>query len=264
MSVLFLDFDGVLLDSAGETAITAWRGGRRLWSREWSGDYPPQWLIDSFRRVRPVLQTGYESFGLLRLAWLAGPEGSANLVPSAELGERASELLVETGVDRAELIELFGSTRDHWLRVDFQGWLEANRFYPGVIEAFRERLSREESNIYILTTKQERFVTALTEYVGLDLDPSRIFGLDTGKSKLRHLSELIAEDKWKNESLHFVEDRLAALLEAAEAGGVMDSLSLHLAEWGYVTGDDTAQARQHSRISPLCLDDFLELVRNGR
>ncbi len=262
MAVLFLDFDGVVLDSAGETAITAWRGGQELWPREWSGDMPPQWLIESFRSLRPLLHTGYEAFGLLRLAWLAGERQAARLEPSEENRRRASELLTETGVDRERLVELFGSTRDHWLRTDFQGWLQANRFYPGVAEMLKQRLRQSRPQVYILTTKQERFVFALAEHAGFKLERQNVFGLDTGRSKKSHLLELVQKHKDTGEELCFIEDRLPTLEEMTEEPRLND-LRLRLADWGYVTPDDVAKVSRIPRISSLSLDEFLSLLDGG-
>jgi hypothetical protein len=39
MDVFALDFDGVLCDSVAEAAVTAWRGGGKLWPH-WQGEEP--------------------------------------------------------------------------------------------------------------------------------------------------------------------------------------------------------------------------------
>lgn len=55
-------------------------------------------------------------------------------------------------LDRAELVSLFGSTRDAWIERDLKGWLAPNRIYDGVAPAVASVLSKEEA--YIVTTKQ--------------------------------------------------------------------------------------------------------------
>ncbi len=259
MDVFFLDFDGVVLDSAGETAITAWRGGCRLWPEDWRGDTPPAWLVDAFRRLRPLLHTGYEAFGLLRLAWLAGDGGGGELAANRENQERARQLLTATGKDREELVELFGSTRDAWLKNDFPGWLQANCFYPGVVEALHRRLREADSELFILTTKQERFVSALLDYAGINLASSRIFGLDTGLSKEEQLIELLEINDFTGRELHFVEDRLPTL-RAVSAVERLHDLHLYLATWGYVTTADFEHLPEHPGVVPLSLLDFIRLL----
>jgi hypothetical protein len=57
-------------------------------------------------------------------------------------------------LDRSAMVELFGSTRDEWMAEDLQGWLAPNRIYPRVGDALKSALGTEESEVYIVTTKQ--------------------------------------------------------------------------------------------------------------
>ena len=60
-----LDFDGVLCDSAVETSITGWKAACHLWDDMPAA--PNQSMIDRFRQVRPIIETGYESILAMRL-----------------------------------------------------------------------------------------------------------------------------------------------------------------------------------------------------
>ena len=51
-----------------------------------------------------------------------------------------------------QLVELFGSARDKWIKEDLAGWLAPNRIYDGVPGVLNALLQREE--LYIVTTKQ--------------------------------------------------------------------------------------------------------------
>ena len=64
MRVLALDFDGVICDSAPETALTAWKGCRELWPQ--GPEFTPD-LQTRFCRLRPVMHTGFEAIPLMRL-----------------------------------------------------------------------------------------------------------------------------------------------------------------------------------------------------
>ena len=66
-NLLALDFDGVLCDSARETAMTAWRAGRTIWP-EWQGEAPAE-LVERFCTLRPWLETGYQALPIMRMAW---------------------------------------------------------------------------------------------------------------------------------------------------------------------------------------------------
>lgn len=52
----------------------------------------------------------------------------------------------------AQLVDLFGSTRDAWIQEDLQGWLAPNRIYDGVPAVLNHLLQQAE--VYIVTTKQ--------------------------------------------------------------------------------------------------------------
>ena len=61
-----LDFDGVICDSAVETGITGWKAAKQLWD-DLATPLPSPQLIEKFRKVRPILETGYEATLLIRL-----------------------------------------------------------------------------------------------------------------------------------------------------------------------------------------------------
>ncbi|CAN0502693.1 unnamed protein product, partial [Laminaria digitata] len=76
--------------------------------------------------------------------------------------EAREELTTRYGVNRDELVEAFGQARDEWIDTDFEGWLGANSFYEGV----REAIAACKGEVYVVTTKQRRFASALLEYAG--------------------------------------------------------------------------------------------------
>lgn len=59
----------------------------------------------------------------------------------------------------AQLVELFGSARDHWIKEDLAGWLAPNHIYEGVPAVLNQLLQREEA--YIVTTKQASGLSTL-------------------------------------------------------------------------------------------------------
>jgi hypothetical protein len=90
-----LDFDGVICDSAVETAITGWRAAGKLWQ-----DMPesvPQEMIDRFREVRPIIETGYEAILAMRLLCLG--RGAADIYRGFADKSRALMQEAQIGVD---------------------------------------------------------------------------------------------------------------------------------------------------------------------
>ncbi|MCP5424911.1 MAG: HAD family hydrolase [Gammaproteobacteria bacterium] len=252
-SVFALDFDGVLCDSAAESAVSAWRAGCLVWP-EWRGAEPPAECLRHFRLLRPVIETGYQTVLLMRLIWL-GRQTDEDLTNDFQ---ELSETLLKT-LDRTptELVELFGQERDRWIASDPNGWYERQRFYPEIIEAFRHALN-QGAPVYILTTKQERFVKVLLQKTGFDFPEDRILGLERNRPKEAMLEYLLRKTASAGATLHFVEDRLATLLRVIGQSN-LDSVRLYLAEWGYNTARERRIAWEHPRIMLWNIHQFLQV-----
>ena len=65
MEVFCFDFDGVVCDSAPETALAAWNACQTLWPED--SATLPEALQQRFCVLRPVMHTGYEAVPLMRL-----------------------------------------------------------------------------------------------------------------------------------------------------------------------------------------------------
>lgn len=252
MTVLALDFDGVLCDSNRETCLTGWKAAATLW--EDIGDRPPSpRFLERYYRARPVIEIGYEAILMVRL--LRDGEDPEQLLET--FPRRKREAVEKSGVDVAALKQLYGSTRDHWLREDPQGWLALSPLYPGT----GERLNRLPPGVkcYIVTTKQERFAGQLLEHAGIDFDPDRIFGLDRGLSK-EDVIRLLKE-RHPGDPIHLIEDRLATLKRFLARPDLAD-VRLHLACWGYNTEAERREA-QDLKIHRLTALSFPEIMNNG-
>jgi phosphoglycolate phosphatase-like HAD superfamily hydrolase len=250
-NVFAVDFDGVLCDTASETGATAWRAGARLWPA-WQGPEPPSESLSRFLNLRPVLETGYQAIFLMRLIYLGVDDETIEL----KFPELCTRLLHETAYSTAELVHLFGQTRDTWIAGDLYDWLSRHSFYPGVIETFAARV--ETDPVFILTTKQERFVATLLHSRGIRLPAGHIFGLDADKSKEDVLEQLWRRPRFQGARFHFVEDRLQTLIRIVGRSNLRDVL-LYLADWGYNTPRDREKAKSIPRITIWKSDTFLDI-----
>jgi phosphoglycolate phosphatase-like HAD superfamily hydrolase len=241
-----LDFDGVICDSAVETGITGWKAATHLWFNM-QGDLPEQSLIDQFRLARPIIETGYEAILVMRLLFTGAS------IDSIRTGFDISKTRVQdqTGKSVEELKKLFGGVRDQWIRDNPKQWLEMNPLFPGVAN----KLQKLDQSIpwYIVTTKQERFVSQILTYNKVSITPENIFGLDRNLSKNEILISLIQQHQ--DQQIHFVEDRLPALAKVT-ACEPLKYLTLSFATWGYNTEKDKLDAKQPG-IASINLDDFL-------
>ncbi|KAG5008281.1 hypothetical protein JHK82_026210 [Glycine max] len=130
--ISMLDFDGVICDSCGETAISALKAAKLRWPPLFDGvdSTIKDWIVDQMITVnnlwlvRPVVETGYETLLLVRLLL-------ETRVPSIRKSSVSEGLTVEDILEnwfklkpiimeewnenREELIDLFGKVRDDWL-----------------------------------------------------------------------------------------------------------------------------------------------------
>lgn len=109
-----------------------------------------------------------------------------------------------------QLVELFGNTRDGWMKADLEGWLAPNRIYPGVADTVKALMERQES--YIVTTKQARFTeTILSKMAGIQFPANRIFSQTVSGRPKSEVLESLQENHPNADSYHFVEDKLSTL-----------------------------------------------------
>lgn len=246
-SVIYaLDFDGVICDSAVETGMTGWKAATRLWND--MGEPSPPWaLIDKFRLIRPLIETGYESILAIRLLH----EGRAVESILSGFSEQKQALIDEIGISVPSLKKLFGDIRDVWIHDSLAEWVEMNPLFPGVADKLRVLTTRELW--YIVTTKQERFVEQILSANGIDIPAERIFGLDRNMSKEVVLIDLL--DAHPRQTIHFVEDRLPTLLNVLN-NNRLQNVKLLFASWGYNTSQDKREAQSHP-IETIDLVSFL-------
>lgn len=229
--VYALDFDGVICDSSIETAITGWKAAQILWTDMVAEDIPEQ-LIEQFRLVRPLLETGYEAILIVRLLQTGLSAG----VLCQHYEKYTAELIKTDQLDTTRLKALFGSTRDTWIKENEQEWLSKNLLFAGVAEKL---LTLKNKAWYIITTKQERFVKRILKGNGIVLADDCIFGMDRRLSKQQVLQRLLEQNPDNN--IVFVEDRLPTLLGIIK-NKKLDSINLQFANWGYNTVTDQKQA----------------------
>eukprot|EP00897_Mesotaenium_endlicherianum_P001799 jgi/Mesen1/1647/ME000135S00642 len=269
MSDLYaLDFDGVLCDSCGESSASALKAAKLHWPcifQDVSSDVD-EWILETMRTVRPVVETGYENLLLVRLLLelkvpaLRSTTAVEGLTVDGLLANWETikpVLMREWQQEKDTLVHLFGDFRDEWIKNDLKGWIEANRFYPGVADALRFAASK----IYIVTTKQApqtRFALALLkELAGIAFPEDHIYGLGSGP-KVDVLKQLQA--RHPGATLHFVEDRLTTLRNVIKTPE-LDSWHLYLATWGYNTPQERAEAGELLRIKIVDLPDFCSKLR---
>ncbi|MEM6445417.1 MAG: HAD family hydrolase [Cyanobacteria bacterium P01_D01_bin.123] len=250
--LLALDFDGVLCDGLREYFQTAWRAYCQMWQSGASA--PPSGLADRFYHLRPVVETGWEMPVLLR----ALQSGTADAAILAAWPAIARRIVVDEGLNIADIARLVDDTRDRWIQTDLSAWLAQHQFFPGTID-WLKTLERDGVLWAIVTTKEGRFVRKLLDDCGIHLADDRLFGKEVRRPKSETLEQLQEDTGVRGDRLWFVEDRLPALQAAAERPALA-GMRLFLAEWGYTTATHRHAAARSDRIQLLslatCVGDF--------
>ena len=242
------DFDGVICDGLIEYFQTAWAAYCELFNP--NRQEPPDGLAEKFYPLRPVVETGWEMPVLVSA--LVNGAGSEEIV--AQWPEMALPYLAKAGLTKAQSVQALDGVRDRWIKKDLQSWLDLHRFYPGLVERLGELL-KSELPVYIVSTKEGRFIAALLSQSGVDFPTERIIGKEVKRPKYETLRLLKQEHGV--EKIWFVEDRLPAL-EGVAAQSDLSEVALFLADWGYNLEPDRAAARQDSRIHLLSLEKVVQ------
>lgn len=222
-----LDFDGVICDSAVETAITGWKAASYVWT-DMSDTIPDAKHIEQFRELRAQLETGYEAIVFMRLL----QQGES----VASIRENIASFSSELGGDTQLLKQLFGQTRDQWIEHAREEWIAMNPLFEGVAEKLK---NLNGQSWYIVTTKQERFVEQILQANQVEL-PIDIYGLDRNMTKQAVLLELL--EKHGTRKIRLIEDRLPTLLTVLE-NTHLSKVDMQLVDWGYNTLQDRTNAR---------------------
>ncbi len=242
-----LDFDGVICDSAIETSITGWKATQKIW-QDMPDSTAPELLINNFRRVRPFLETGYEAILIIRLLYL----GISVNTLCENYHSQIQTLIQSENLDILQLKQIFGATRDSWIKQAPQQWLEMNPLFSGV----KSRLKTLTDNTwYIITTKQKRFVENILQEQQINIDYQAIFGMESKMSKQETLLKLLK--KHPKQKIIFIEDRLPTLLNIKN-NQQLQKIKLQLVDWGYNTDADKEKALQN-QIELITVDQFIQI-----
>ena len=243
--VYALDFDGVICDSAIETGISGWKAACLIWNE--MPESAPMEMVEKFRRVRPIIETGYEAILTMRMLYLG--ESIETIYKNHTV--QFEMLMQETKVNSDDLKKLFGDARDNWISNEKLDWIKQNPLYQGVA---KKLIQLSQHHIwYVVTTKQERFVKMILDANQIELTEQRIFGLDRNLNKIQVLTKLQKEHP--NQPIHFVEDRLPTLLKVRQVPELTD-IQLYFATWGYNSLEDKKHALSEG-LNIQQLDEFL-------
>ncbi|KAL6764717.1 hypothetical protein V8C86DRAFT_2468849 [Haematococcus lacustris] len=258
--LIALDFDGVVCDSVGESAQSAFRAACLKWPEIFATEQAlsrrPE-LLDKMRTVRPVVETGYENVIMIRCLY----EGTSCEDMLANWDQMLPQRMKEWKCDRSELVQLFGKVRDDWIAEDVNDWLAPNSIYEGVPESLKAAMAADQ--LYIVTTKQATYTEILLrDMAGVALAPEHIFSQTiSGRPKGEVLAMLASRHPDALDKI-FVEDKLSTLEKVCQ-DSELHGWKLLLADWGYNTPEERARAAGNTRIQVITRQQFHDLLAEG-
>ena len=233
--VLALDFDGVLCDGMREYFETSRRTYAKAWPEE---PAPGEDLLPAFRRLRPVILSGWEMPLLVRAIILERPEAAILANWAAVRDEVAASSPRHGDALIGFLKTALDQVRRDWIAGDRRGWLGLNVPYCGLDEV--RRLVAEPERAVVVTTKEGEFTRLVLD--DWQVRMADVQGKETGSHKCDNLRALIAAYQTahgRRPRLAFVEDRLETL-EHVTTHPDLEDVSLFLAAWGYNTPETRA------------------------
>jgi len=230
--MILLDFDGVLMDSVAEVAVSAYNACTRQLVTTVEG--LPGGVLDSFKCRRHLMRTPAEAIPLM--SWCLGIN---NVRPGENLDQetfarlcRSSPLSAETRRRRfyEARQKLCDKNLEDFVRLNhpFQplwDWLVRNRTEP----------------FALLTAKNRRAVLTLCSHFGLGIDAGDIYPGDGGTSKSANMEAI--DRRFRAPCYLFIDDLFSNLMELKKGfSGRRAVLKLFLANWGYGPAEDAAAA----------------------
>lgn len=245
-TILAFDFDGVLCNGLVEYFQTAWQVYSHLWQVDPSK--VPIGLAEQFYQLRPVIETGWEMPLLIH----ALVNNVSHIAILENWQAICQEIMVAEKLQASQLATAIDGFRDTWIAQDLEGWLAKHQFYPGVIDRLRCLLN-SPIQIFIITTKEGRFVRQLLTQQGITIPHEQIFGKECRQPKHQTLRSLL--NTHPNASIWFIEDRLKTL-QSIQQQSDLAAVQLFLADWGYNTASERALTEQDAQIRLLTLNEF--------
>lgn len=229
--MVIFDFDGVLMDSMEEVAVSAYNAcTAKLVTR--AHDLP-NGLLDKFRSYRSFMRTPAEAIPLM--TWcLARANGS----DGGDLDRGTFEQCCTTspGSSRSRRRRFF-EARQRLTEKNPSAFFSLNRPY----QPLWGYLSDYGKPIVILTTKNRQAVLKLCRHFELAINPGDIYSGDQGMTKTANME--VIHRRFEASCYFFIDDLRQNLMEL-KGGFVKEgvTLSLFLADWGYGTDEDAVFA----------------------
>ena len=245
------DFDGVLLNSLDEVAVSAFNAvtGNMVTAIE----KIPSDLISLFKHNRFHFQPAGDVIPLMHWCldtYLTAPDKLLTRGEFLNIVRKTTEPL-------ASRTERFYAARNRFAEQDSQRWFSLNRPFQPI---WNELVKRGSEQVVILTNKNREAVFKQCRYFDLEVLKENIYAGDGGATKTANLKALFK--RFSVRPLRFIDDSLRNLQDL-DVHFVFKKesrkLSLFLASWGFIGPEDIETARS-SGLPILTQNELIALL----
>jgi phosphoglycolate phosphatase-like HAD superfamily hydrolase len=250
--MLIFDFDGVLINSLDEVALTAYNTatGEMVTSLV---DLPAT-LVGLFRHNRFHVQPIGDAVLLMNWCLKNYRNRSGSILTPQEYEILISGATVPVGDRTRQIYE----NRSQFIDEDPECWLALHRPYQPL---WGQLTRRRTTDFVILTNKNRDATLQLCQHFGLGIDAVDIYSGDHGASKAANMRRI--QRRFAGKSFDFIDDSVKNLRDIENSLNAGDKMNrLMLASWGYIGPWDKRLAQKYG-YPVLNQKDLIALLNNN-
>jgi FMN phosphatase YigB (HAD superfamily) len=252
-SMLIFDFDGVLLDSVREIAVTAYNMLKGTTVTRLN-QLPPN-AFELFLRNRFHVQPVGDAPVLMQWCLDNGDVAPDKLLSPKEY----NAVISQSDEPVAARTDRFFECRSRFKTRDFQAWVSLNE---PVQPLWRVLIEKMAGDLVLLTNKNREATLSLSRHFGLTISKANVYSGDHGKTKIENMTRIM--QRFNRSKYIFIDDSIKNLRELDEHfNGRQNRLSLIFAQWGYSGPDDLAYAKNLGYQAPT-MEAFIDQLQPRR
>ena len=245
--MLIFDYDGVLLDSVREIAVTAFNMLNNSIATRL--DQLPQNALKLFLRNRFHVQPIGDAPVLMAWCLEIGESEPDKLLSPEEY----SEIIQREPDTVAFRTTRFFETRNRFKAQDLEAWIALN---APVQPLWRIMIDKPTDNLVLLTNKNRDATISLSHHFGLRISDENVYSGDDGTTKIENMTRIM--QRFRKPAYEFIDDSVKNLRELDQHfNKEKKTISLIFATWGYTGPDDARMAREYG-YQAVSLDEFAD------
>ena len=247
--MVIFDFDGVLMDSVDEVAVTAFNSVSD--SLAYSLEDLPAGYLKLFKENRFAAVSSGDMPLLAEWCKQRAASGRDDKIDEAEFAA-IKDASKERPLSRGES---FFAAREKLVSADRQAWLDLNSPFEPLWSELRKT---DVDELVILTYKNRQAVVTLCHHYQLLIPPENVYSGDGGAAKTENFEKI--RRRFSRTRYYFIDDALHNLQALKKYLNGSGNLELFFAGWGYC-GDDDEQRAAAEGFEVFTQETFLRFYR---